>query len=242
MLSFQNLSVYYGTQMALDNLCCTFEPGHIYGLIGPNGCGKSTLIKTAAGLLHSYTGTAELNGQKINTALRGKIAYMPTHPVFYNYMTADDMGSFYADFFKDFSRQEYNAMIAFLGLNMSQKLSNMSTGMVAKVRAAATLARDAEVILLDEPLNGMDLLGQEQVRDILHSIKLDNKVIITASHLFDQLEAMCDYVTMMYMGKVIMSDSAGKLRAQYDMSISELYRCMYSQVYAAQAMGGMRQC
>ncbi len=239
MLSYNNLSVYYGSQPALSGLTYTFEPGHIYGLIGPNGCGKSTLIKTAAGLLKNYTGEVTFNGEKITSASRSKIAYMPTHPVYYGYMSPDDMGEFYEDFFNDFSRDEFNSMLAYLGLDKKQKLNNMSTGMVAKVRAAATLAREAGVILLDEPLNGIDLLGQEQVREIIHSLDLSRKVIIVASHMFDQLENMCDSVVMMHQGKVIMHGGVGTLRAYYDMSISELYRKIYAQVYSAQTMGIM---
>lgn len=240
MLLFENVSVHYGSQRALDGLYYNFKPGHIYGLIGPNGCGKSTLIKTAAGLIRNYTGYVMYRGKRISTFARGEIAYMPTHPVYYNYMSADDMGAFYADFFSDFSRDEYNNMLAFMGLDKSQKLTNMSTGMVAKVRAAATLARNAGVILLDEPLNGIDLLGQEQIREIILSLDRQEKIIIVASHMFDQLEAVCDYVVMMNSGKMLMGGSAGQLRAQYDMSISDLYRAVYAQVFQAQAMGGMR--
>lgn len=238
MLQMENVSVHFGAQTALDNMCYNFEPGHIYGLVGPNGCGKSTLMKTAAGLLKSYSGNVSYCGKKVGTSERGRIAYLPTHPVYYRYMSIDDMGAFYEDFFPDFSRSEYRSMTAFFGLDPKQKLSGMSTGMVAKVRVAATLSRNAGVILLDEPLNGIDMLGQDQIRQIIKSIELKGRTIIISSHLLDQLEAVCDFVVMMNAGKVIFHGDMAQLRAQYNMSVSELYRMIYAQYFQAMAMGG----
>ena len=242
MLQMENVSVRFGAQTALNGLCYSFEPGHIYGLVGPNGCGKSTLMKTASGLLKSYTGTVTYCGNKIGTSGRNKIAYLPTHPVYYRYMNVEDMGAFYEDFFPDFRRDEYRNMIAFMGLDPHQKLSGMSTGMVAKVRVAATLSRDAGVILLDEPLNGIDMLGQEQIAQIIKSINLEGRIIIISSHLLDQLETVCDFVVMMNAGSVIFHGDMAQLRAQYNMSVSDLYRHIYAQYFQAIAMGGMRQC
>ena len=238
MLQMENVNVHFGAQTALDNFSFNFEPNHIYSLIGPNGCGKSTFMKAAAGLLKNYTGNVLYCGQKVRTAERSKIAYLPTHPVYYRYMSVDDMGSFYEEFFPDFSRSEYNSMIAFFGLNPKQKLYGMSTGMVAKVRVAATLSRNADVILLDEPINGIDMMGQEQVWQIIKSINLDGKAIIISSHMLDQLEGVCDYVVMMNAGRVIFHGDMAQLRVQYKMSVSELYRMIYAQYFQAIAMGG----
>lgn len=241
MLQMENVNVRFGAQIALNELCYCFEPGHIYGLIGPNGCGKSTLMKTASGLLKSYTGTVTYCGDKIGTSGRSKIAYLPTHPVYYKYMNVDDMGAFYEEFFPDFSRDEYRNMIAYFGLDPKHKLSGMSTGMVAKVRVAATLSRDSGVILLDEPLNGIDMLGQEQIGQIIKSINLEGRIIIISSHMLDQLETVCDFVVMMNAGKVIFHGDMSQLRAQYNMSVSDLYRQIYAQYFQAMAMGGMGQ-
>lgn len=238
MLQMENVIVRFGVQTALDRFCYSFEPGRIYGLVGPNGCGKSTLMKTAAGLLKSYSGNVTYCGEKVKTEQRSRIAYLPTHPVYYRYMSVDDMGAFYEDFFPDFSRDEYRNMTAFFGLNPKQKLSGMSTGMVAKVRVAATLSRNAGVILLDEPLNGIDMLGQDQIRQIIQSIDLAGKTIIISSHLLDQLEAVCDHVVMMNAGRVIFHGNMAQLRAQYNMTVSELYRNIYAQYFQAMAMGG----
>lgn len=240
MLQLENVSVHYGAQTALDCMWYTFLPGHIYGLVGPNGCGKSTLMKTAAGLLKNYTGNVLYDGKKVGTAMRAHIAYLPTHPVYYRYMSVDDMGAFYEDFFKDFNREEYRRMISFFGLNPEQKLSTMSTGMVAKVRVAATLSRNAGVILLDEPLNGIDLIGQDQVRQILLSLERQGRIIIISSHMFDQLEAVCDHVVMMNAGKVLLHGTLQSLREQYGMSVSDLYRATYTQLMQMQSMGGVQ--
>lgn len=239
MLQMENVSVRFGAQTALDGLWYNFEPGQIYGLVGPNGCGKSTLMKTAAGLLKSYTGEVLYCGKKVGTEQRSRIAYLPTHPVYYRYMSIADMGEFYSDFFTDFDRNEYRSMIAYFGLDPKQNLSGMSTGMVAKVRVAATLARNAGVILLDEPLNGIDMLGQEQIRQIIQSIDINGRIIIISSHMLDQLEEVCSHVVMMNAGKVIFQGNMAQLRAQYNMSVSELYRMTYAQYFQAMAMGGM---
>ena len=244
MLLLENVSVRYGAQVALDSFWYTFLPGHVYGLLGPNGCGKSTLMKTTAGLLKNYTGNVLYCGNKIKTASRGQIAYLPTHPVYYRYMSVEDMGAFYEDFFKDFDRNEYRRMISFFGLNPTTKMTNMSTGMVAKVRVAATLSRNAGVVLLDEPLNGIDLIGQDQVRQIIMSLPRDGRIFIIAGHMFEQMEAVCDQAVMMNAGKVLMHGDLNSLRQQYGMSVSELYRSTYAQMLymqQMQMMGGMPQ-
>lgn len=241
MLQMSNVSVHFGSQTALNGLWYNFEPGQIYGLVGPNGCGKSTLMKTAAGLLKTYTGDVTYCGKKVKTEQRGMIAYLPTHPVYYRYMSIADMGEFYSDFFNDFDMDEYKSMISYFGLDPKHNLSGMSTGMVAKVRVAATLARKAGVILLDEPLNGIDMLGQEQIKQMIQSIDISGRIIIISSHLLDQLEAVCTHVVMMNAGKVIFHGNMAQLRAQYNMSVSELYRNTYSQYFQAIAMGGMRK-
>lgn len=239
MLQMSNVSVHFGAQTALDGLWYNFVPGQIYGLVGPNGCGKSTLMKTAAGLLKTYTGDVTYCGRKVGTAERGCIAYLPTHPVYYRYMSIEDMGKFYSDFFTDFDMNEYKSMISYFGLDPKQNLSGMSTGMVAKVRVAATLARNAGVILLDEPLNGIDMLGQEQIRQIIQSIDINGRIIIISSHLLDQLEEVCSHVVMMNAGKVLFHGNMAQLRAENNMSVSELYRKTYAQYFQAMAMGGM---
>jgi ABC-2 type transport system ATP-binding protein len=136
-------------------------------LLGPNGSGKTTWMKMVAGLCKPTSGEIKYNEEPISIATRKKIAYMSTEPLFYDYMTVGDVGKYYQDFFEDFSMKKYMEMISEMNLQTKAKVKSLSSGMTAKLKVAVTMARNAEVYMLDEPLNGIDLLARDSVMNMI---------------------------------------------------------------------------
>ena len=145
MLESRELTKKFGTKTAVDQVSVTMEPGHIYAMLGPNGSGKTTWMKMAAGLIKPTSGEVFFAGQPVGIASRKEVAYMSTEPYFYAWMSIEDAGKYYADFFEDFSMEHFLNMLHTMDLNEKDKIRNLSSGMVAKMKIALTLARDARV-------------------------------------------------------------------------------------------------
>ncbi len=228
MLKFENVTKGYNMKKALDSVSCEFEKGKVYALVGPNGSGKSTLMKIAAGLVKPTCGTVMYNDRPIGIESKSRIAYMSTEPFYYDFMKIADVGKYYGDFFSDFSGDKYRELISFMELDMSMKVKSLSSGMAAKLKMAATLSRDAEVIMLDEPLNGIDLIGRDQIINSVIKSVSPERAIIMSSHLLDEIEAITDTVVMLKEGKLLLFGDAEEIRAKSGKSIVELYKEAYS--------------
>lgn len=169
MLDIQHLTRRYQNKLAVSDLSLTFEKGKTYALLGPNGSGKTTLMKMIAGLTKQTSGEITLDGIPVGPETKKHIAYMPTESYFYSYMSIADAGKYYADFFEDFDERRYEEALQRMELNPKDKIRTLSSGMNAKVRLALTLSRDAQVMMFDEPLNGVDILTRKQVVDELNA-------------------------------------------------------------------------
>lgn len=150
----------YGGKTAVDHVSLKLESGLVYAMLGPNGSGKTTWMKMVAGLVKPTSGEILYQNQPIGKESKKEIAYMSTEPYFYNWMSVADVGKYYADFFEDFSMEKYQQMIARMELTEDMKAKKLSSGMMAKLKIAVTMARKAKIYLLDEPLNGMTFLQE----------------------------------------------------------------------------------
>ena len=218
---------YLGKQ-AVKDVTTVWEDGRIYALLGPNGSGKTTLMKMVAGLVKPTSGELYYNGKKIGVESKRKVAYMSTEPFFYSYMTAKHVGKYYADFFEDFSMERYEELIARMDLKMSDKAKNLSTGLAAKLKIAATLARDAQLYMLGEPLNGIDIIARESIIHTILEVAGDGKTVVISSHQVDELESIVDSVVFMKQGSIILSGDAEEIRTERGKSIVDLYKEVYA--------------
>lgn len=228
MLRCENLVKKYMNVTAIADISTEIRPGRIYALLGPNGSGKTTLMKIVAGLIKPTSGRVMFEEQPIGIYSKAHIAYMPTESFFYNYMTARDAGKYYRDFFADFNENKYYNLLQQMELNPSQKLSKMSSGMMAKAKLAITLARDSRIIMLDEPLNGIDIIARERViQAVIENAKPENAIVMS-SHLVDELEKIIDYAIFIRQGQVVMQGDAETLRSDRGMSIVDMYKQIYA--------------
>lgn len=235
MLEFRDVTKKYGSKTAVNHVSLKLEPGKIYAMLGPNGSGKTTLMKTAVNLVKPNSGEIYYNGQPIGTESRKEIAYMSTEPYFYNWMTVKDVGKYYEDFFEDYSAKRYEALIKRMELDMGMKTKTLSSGMMAKLKIAVTMARRTKIYMLDEPLNGIDLLARDEIiKSVLEAIDED-VILVISSHLVDELEKVVDSAIFMKESNLAAAWDVEDLRMQQGKSVVDLYREIYGH-------GGEQSC
>ena len=227
MLDCVNVVKRYSGKFAVNGMSVAIEDAHIYGLLGPNGSGKSTWMKMAAGLIVPDEGEMRLDGVKISAETKKHIAYMPTEGYFYSYMKIKDAGRYYQDFFDDFDAQQFEKLTADMDLEMNMKVRNLSSGMMAKLKIAVTLSRKAELYLLDEPLNGIDLLARDEVVNTILTNMSDNASVVISSHLVEELERIIDKAIFMKDGQIVLMGDVEEIRQERGESVTDLYRQIY---------------
>jgi len=221
------LTKKYAGVPAVNSVSVQLETGKIYGLLGPNGSGKSTFMKMAAGLVHPTEGKIEVLGKPAGPEARANVAFMPTEPYFYGYMTVEQVGCFHRDFYSDFDMETYRGLVGSMGLASGMKMNQLSSGMAAKLKVTVAASRNAGLIMFDEPLNGIDLLARDVIIKTMIEKASENNTILISSHLIDTLETVLDEVLFLDRGSVILQGGAEQMRQQYGKSIVDLYREVY---------------
>lgn len=228
ILQCNDLVKKYISKTAVNGISLEIEEGKIYALLGPNGSGKTTFMKIVAGLVKPSSGTIVYKGSPIGVESKKKVAYMSTEPFFYNYMTVADVGKYYHDFFEDFDTKRYEELIGRMELGMEDKTKSLSSGLAAKLKIAATLARKAELYMLDEPLNGIDIIARDKIITTILEVANENVTILISSHLVDELEKIIDNAIFIKSGTVELIGDAENLRAVHGKSIVDLYKEIYA--------------
>ena len=203
MLEFKNVTKKYLRRAALEDVSFTVEPGKVCLLLGPNGSGKTTSMKLIAGLSRQTSGEVLFDGQRIGARTKAHIAYMPTENYFYNYMTIQDAGKYYADFFIDFRPDRFERWLRDMELDPRDRISKLSSGMAAKLRLALILSRDAKLMLFDEPLNGVDILTRQQVIQAMLTARSADRTLLISTHLVDELEDVVDDCVFLREGRLV---------------------------------------
>ncbi len=227
MLESKEVTKQFGSKIAVDHISLSLEKGHIYAMLGPNGSGKTTWMKLAAGLLKPTYGMVCFNGEPVSIESRKHVAYMSTEPYFYNWMTVKDVGKYYQDFFEDFSYDRYLTLLKQMELTENLKTKALSSGMMAKLKIAVTMARDADVYMLDEPFNGIDLLARDEIRACIVGYANEDKLMLMSSHLVEEMEAIADRAVFIKDGKLVENVDLEEMRTQQGVSMADRYRQIY---------------
>ena len=227
MLESKELTKVFGSKTAVDHVNLKMEKGHVYAMLGPNGSGKTTWMKMAAGLIKPTGGEVLFEGTPVNIESRRHVAYMSTEPYFYAWMTVKDVGKYYADFFEDFSYDRYLELLGQMELTEEMKTKTLSSGMMAKLKIAVTMARDAKVYMLDEPFNGIDLLARDDIRACILKYASEDKLLLMSSHLVEEMEAIADRAVFIKEGKLVENVDLENLRETQNVSMADRYRQIY---------------
>src|ERR1700758_4940671 len=211
----QNLSKEYPygflhlkRKTSLENLTMQVEDGEVFGLLGPNGAGKSTTIKLLMGIIFPTTGSAQILGKPVSdVSMHRDIGYLPEQPYFYDYLTAAEVLDYFARFhgFKEAERKErVQKMLQRVGLETAGKiqLRKFSKGMLQRVGLAQAILHDPKLVILDEPMSGLDPVGRREVRDIILELKHDGKTVMFSTHILSDAEMLCDRVGVIVGGKL----------------------------------------
>ena len=230
MLQASNLSKKYNGRTALDHVNVEMGDGKIYAFLGPNGSGKTTFMKIIANLTKQSEGELLLDGKSLSIKSRADVAYLPTETHAYPFMTVGEFGEYYKTFFKDFDEIRYKSWVERMKIPFRTPFKVLSSGMDKKVRVAATLAREAKVLILDEPFNGVDLLAREEIEKMILEVMSDNRTIILSSHLVEEVESYVNFALFFNEGRLLAMEDVEELRSSRGMSITDRYRELLGRV------------
>lgn len=203
--------------VAVEKLDLEVSEGEIFGFLGPNGAGKTTTIKILLGLIYPTAGAAWMLGEPIsNVQMRKNIGFLPEQPYFYDYLTAEEFLSFYGGLFDIKPSALYKRikeLLILVGLQGKEKiqLRKFSKGMLQRMGIAQAIINDPKLVILDEPMSGLDPLGRKEVRDIILHLKEEGKTIFFSSHILPDVEMICDRIAIIAKGKLLKTGSVEEL-------------------------------
>ncbi|HEY2545034.1 MAG TPA: ABC transporter ATP-binding protein [Candidatus Acidoferrum sp.] len=193
---------------SLESLTMQVEDGEVFGFLGPNGAGKSTTIKLLVGLIFPDAGSARILGKPItDIEMHRDIGYLPEQPYFYDYLTAAEVLDYFARF-HDLTAADRSARVTLMlkkvGLETARKiqLRKYSKGMLQRVGLAQAILHDPKVVILDEPMSGLDPIGRREVRDIILELKREGRTVLFSTHILSDAEMLCDRVGVIVGGKL----------------------------------------
>ena len=205
ILSIKNLNKRYGALQALKNVSFDIHKGNVYGILGPNGSGKSTTLGIVLNVVNKTSGKYSWFGGTMEThqALK-KVGAIIERPNFYPYMTGKENLELVCKI-KGINYAKVNEKLELVGLTHRQnsKFSTFSLGMKQRLAIASALLNDPEILILDEPTNGLDPQGIHQIRDIIKQIATKGTTILLASHLLDEVEKVCTHVLVLRKGEIL---------------------------------------
>ncbi|MGH2396661.1 MAG: ABC transporter ATP-binding protein [bacterium] len=202
---------------ALSGLSLSVSRGEIYGFLGPNGAGKTTTLKILMGLMRVTSGKAEVLGKPVGEVhVRRQIGFLPESPYFYDYLTAEEFLAFYghlAGLERGELSRRIDHLLEVVGLSeaRTRQLRKFSKGMLQRVGLAQALIHDPELVILDEPMSGLDPLGRKHVRDLILGLRDQGKTVFFSTHIIPDVEMICDRVGIIVKGKLLAAGRVDEL-------------------------------
>lgn len=224
LLRLEHLSKKYYNKTALNDVSLTLERGKTYGLLGPNGSGKTTLMKVIAGLHKQTSGEAYLGNNPLSYKTKGNISYMPTENFLYDSFKVSDAVKFYTDMYSDFQQEKAYSLLKEINVDTEFKISKLSSGLIGKLKVALALSRNVELYMLDEPLNGVDVLSRDIIMDLITRSCDENKTMIISTHLVSEIERILDSVIFLKDGRVELFGDSEELRTTHGTSVEGVYK------------------
>jgi len=218
ILSIQNLVKNYGNIKALDGISYDIPKGCVYGILGPNGSGKTTTLGIVLNVLNQTNGNFLWFGKPSNADTRKRIGSLLETPNFYHYLSAVENLKITQAISRRGNKEDIDKVLEVVNLSQRKhsKFSTYSLGMKQRLAIAAALLGNPEVLVFDEPTNGLDPVGIAEIRELIKKLANEGKTIIMASHLLDEVEKVCTHVAIMKKGKLLASGSVNEVLVNED--------------------------
>lgn len=217
-----------GNYMSVFHMNLIIPRGRIIGLLGPNGCGKTTLIKMINGLLAPTCGSVLINGLAPCPATKKVISYLPERTYLDNGMKVSQMVDYFADFYEDFSTDKAYGMLGALGISSDARLKTLSKGTKEKVQLILVMSRQADLYILDEPIAGVDPAARDYILRTIITNYNPGSTIILSTHLISDIENILDDVIFMKNGSLMLYTSVDSIRSQMGKSVDTYFREVYA--------------
>lgn len=224
ILECQDLCKDYGPKKVIKNVNLTIERGKVVGLLGPNGSGKTTIIKLINDLLVPTSGKVLINGMEPGIETKKIISYLPERTYLSFNMKVVELIKFFKDFYDDFDENKALKLLKQLKINANDKLKTMSKGMKEKVQLVLVMSRKASLYILDEPIGGVDPATRDYILKTIMDNFNDDSTIIISTHLISDVEKILDDVIFIADGKIKLTAGADELRKERNASIDEIFR------------------
>jgi ABC-2 type transport system ATP-binding protein len=237
IITIRHLTKNYGSKNVLSDINLDIYPGQVIGYIGPNGAGKSTTVKILCGIIQDYTGEIMVQGKSLNDnilEIKKMIGYIPELAELYDLLTPREYLSFIGKLYHlpdNTIEDRSKRMLDSFGLlsNIDQRMDSFSKGMRQKVLIASGLLHNPSIVILDEPLSGLDANAVIMIKELLHVLKQEGKTIFYCSHMMDVVEKVSDRIVLIDKGSIIVNSTIEELRNNTNDSLEQIFsRLTYS--------------
>ena len=227
IISINALTKKYGNVIALNNVSLDFPKGKIIGLLGPNGSGKTTMIKVLTCLLNKYDGNVLIDGKKLGIETKKIVSYLPDRNILPAKMKVCEIIDYFGDFFEDFEKEYCKKLLVSLDIDLNRKFSALSKGMKEKVQLSLVLSRKAKIYIFDEPIAGVDPAARDVIFELIMNSKREDATIIICTHLISEVENILDYAIFLKNGVVTLRNDVNTIRENSGKSLNEVFKEVY---------------
>ncbi|MBR6567712.1 MAG: ABC transporter ATP-binding protein [Clostridia bacterium] len=227
IIHVSSLKKSYGRKTVLDDINFEIAEGSVVGLLGPNGCGKTTLIKILTGLIKDHSGTVRIDNEEPGAYTKSIVAYLPDKSYLPDWMRPKDAIGYFSDFYADFDKEKAEKMVRDFGLDEKQRLKTMSKGQQEKLNLILVMCRRAKLYILDEPLGGLDPAARSFVLDLILDNYAKDSTVLISTHLIGDVERIFNRVLMISGGKLIVNSHVDEIREK-GKSVEEVFKEVFS--------------
>lgn len=224
LLRLEHVQKNYGKTEALSGVNLDIQPGRIVGLLGPNGSGKTTIIKLINGLLQPTSGQVLINGEKPSPKTKKVVSYLPDTTYLGDNMKIKEVFAMFQDFYSDFDQAKANHLLEDLKLDEKSRLKNLSKGNKEKVQLILVMSRKADLYVLDEPIGGVDPAARDYILKTIIQNRSENSSVLISTHLISDIEDILDDVIFIKDGEILLQEDANELRRKHDNTIDHIFR------------------
>lgn len=224
LLRLEHVQKNYGKTEALSGVNLDIQPGRIVGLLGPNGSGKTTIIKLINGLLQPTSGQVLIHREKPSPKTKKVVSYLPDTTYLGDNMKIKEVFAMFQDFYSDFDQEKANHLLEDLKLDEKSRLKNLSKGNKEKVQLILVMSRKADLYVLDEPIGGVDPAARDYILKTIIQNRSENSSVLISTHLISDIEDILDDVIFIKDGEILLQEDANELRRKHDNTIDHIFR------------------